>query len=329
MLAEIDSYAPINSNDRTLVRIAPNYIKDEIFYEDLWLPTVQVYQRPVINGVEFVNSSKDRETIVQLLTLIPRGNGILGTSLERVIYGEVGLEGDRLLHKDLQLLQQPLDNLGFRVFNPFDTGPVRGARYSLLKNGEQIILEDFDKVDQQKELVMRASQKDEWAFTKLYEIHRDQIYRFLMYRFEDSVLAQNVAGEVFLKAWEKIEGFEWREVPFSHWLIRMARNMVVDYYRANKTKLVDIYSLFDATDQAPSVEDQADNNITIDTLKQSLEELPGEYREVVILRFIDGYSHEDVASALGKNVVAIRQMQHRAVTKLRKIMTQKGYRPDF
>lgn len=86
-------------------------------------------------------------------------------------------------------------------------------------------------VHDEQGLVERARAGDTGAFARLYEDYFDRVYRYIAIRVGSRVEAEDLTEQVFLKALESIGSFQWRGVPFSSWLFRIAHNQVVDYLR--------------------------------------------------------------------------------------------------
>ena len=87
----------------------------------------------------------------------------------------------------------------------------------------------------EESLVRRAQQRDEDAFTQLYEVYFDRIYRYVAIKIGNKADAEDMTQQVFLNALQSISSFRWRGISFSAWLFRIAHNQVVDYLR-KKTK---------------------------------------------------------------------------------------------
>ena len=87
----------------------------------------------------------------------------------------------------------------------------------------------------EESLVRRAQQRDEDAFTQLYEVYFDRIYRYVAIKIGNKADAEDMTQQVFLNALQSISSFKWRGISFSAWLFRIAHNQVVDYLR-KKTK---------------------------------------------------------------------------------------------
>lgn len=173
-----------------------------------------------------------------------------------------------------------------------------------------------------QDIARRAAQRDTSAFAALYDEHLNTIYRFVFFKVGDATLAEDLTAEVFSKAWENIDRFEWRDLPFQHWLLRVARNVVVDYWRANRRSSTSLDGLYELASEGPSPDEIVARDAEVERLTGALKRLADDQREVLILRFIEGYSHADAAQVLGKSVVAVRQIQVRALRALREVMRE-------
>lgn len=171
--------------------------------------------------------------------------------------------------------------------------------------------------DEQHMLVVRACQGDSEAFGKLYDLHLDGVYRYLYYKLGDPTRAEDLTAQVFLKAWEAMPRFQWREVPFSHWLMRLARNAVIDHYRTARVhgELHEDLVAADPDPQAEYVRQERMGGLAV-----ALRQLPEEQRTVIVLRFVEGMDYSQVADIIGKSEGALRVMQHRALAALRRIL---------
>jgi len=175
-----------------------------------------------------------------------------------------------------------------------------------------------------EDIAQRAVQRDPDAFAQIYDEHVDVVYRSIYYKVGDPSVAEDLTAEVFAKAWERIDRFQWRNVPVQHWLLRIARNMVIDHYRSRKRITSPLDELGDTPSDDPSPEESVARDIEVASLGLALGHLPDEQRDVLILRFVEGYSHKDVAGVLGKSVEAVRQIQVRALRALHNLIREDG-----
>jgi RNA polymerase sigma-70 factor (ECF subfamily) len=174
------------------------------------------------------------------------------------------------------------------------------------------------------EVARRAAQRDTSAFAQLYDEHLNTIYRYVFYRVGNGVLAEELTAEVFSKAWERIDRFQWRNLPFQNWLITIARNVVVDHWRSLRRVASPIDDLRDAASDEAAPDEQVSRDMEVEALRKALLRLPDDQRDVLILRFIEGMPHAEVAAVLGKSIVAVRQIQSRALRSLQKLLIGQG-----
>jgi RNA polymerase sigma-70 factor (ECF subfamily) len=131
--------------------------------------------------------------------------------------------------------------------------------------------------------------------------------------------AEDLTGEVFLKAWRSLPKYTERGVPFLAFLFRIAKNALVDHYRQNarmEDKDPDEMDGFRAELALEAVE-IASNNIEHQNMLRVLKKLRGDYQSVLTLRFIGELSPEETAKVMDRSVGAVRVLQHRALAALR------------
>ena len=170
--------------------------------------------------------------------------------------------------------------------------------------------------EQNQELVALAIKGDRDAFGKLYLRHLDSIYRYIYFRVNDVSEAEDLTEEVFVRAWEALPGYQVREFPFMSWLYRIAHNLIVDYHRRNRPgQLPDVDENPEAvTPHSP--ESLLEEAQTLERLSAAISQLNDDEQQVIVLRYIEGLSHDEVAAAIGKSNEASRVIQHRALARL-------------
>ena len=173
----------------------------------------------------------------------------------------------------------------------------------------------------ERERVDRARAGDQQALADLYDWYMPRVYRYAVARLGNSVEAEDLTEEVFLKMLGAIGSFRWRDVPFSSWLFRIAHNHVASYFRraaqrGGPTTVIPADLADGRRDLAASVEDQ----ITMEEVRRATELLPDAQREVIALRFAVGLSIADTARVLGKREGNVKVLQHKAVAKLQKLL---------
>lgn len=168
-------------------------------------------------------------------------------------------------------------------------------------------------------LIERARRRDAVAFGVLYERHLDRIYRYVVYRTGSATVAEDLTSEVFLNAWKSMERYEDRGHPFTTWLLRLAHNEVADYFRTHRN---DVTLLETDTHHSslPEPGDFIDTQGDTELLLRVVRQLPEEWRQVILLRFVEELPFDEVALIVGKSSGACRVIQHRALARLRELL---------
>jgi RNA polymerase sigma-70 factor, ECF subfamily len=160
----------------------------------------------------------------------------------------------------------------------------------------------------------------------LYEEYYDRIARYAFVHIGEKDDAEDIAGEVFLKALKSLDSYQERGVPMQAWLFKIAHNMVVDYLRKkSKFKIRDIESDVLPVEEDPV--DIAENQIEMEKVKQAMQNLSPDQRQIISLRFMGGLASKEVATIMNKTDGAVREMQRAAIEKLRLIMIGEGSSP--
>jgi len=166
-------------------------------------------------------------------------------------------------------------------------------------------------------LLVQAAQTDPANFDALYELYFERVYCFLVCRIRNRATAEDLTSEVFHKALANLSSYEWRGVPFSAWLFRIAANALADQYkRASREQ--------PSSDHPRSADSQSDLSLpdleSIDyhaRLFRLVEKLPAVQRRVISERFVEQRTIREIAARLKKTEGAIKQLQFRALQTLR------------
>lgn len=153
----------------------------------------------------------------------------------------------------------------------------------------------------------------------LYQDYYDKIARYAYVHIGNRTEAEDIAGEVFLKALQSLKSYQERGTPMQVWLFRIAHNLVVDHLRKmtkRKTVPIDTVPVEGGVDPA-SV---AEKNVEFERVTRAMEQLTGEQRKVLGLRFFGGLTSKEAGSILNKSHGAVREMQRAAIEKLRQIL---------
>jgi len=154
------------------------------------------------------------------------------------------------------------------------------------------------------EAVRRAQMGDRNAFCFLYLRYKNNVYGYVLSILRDPHEAEDATQHVFLKLMSVIGKYEPRRVPFSAWIIRVARNVAVDCQRQHRT--IPVEEVLEAS--RPLEEVGVDRRRG---LESALESLPEDQRDVVVLRHLVGLSPGEIASRLGRSEASIHGLHHR------------------
>ena len=169
--------------------------------------------------------------------------------------------------------------------------------------------------------VDRACSGDQAALADLYDWYMPRVYRYAVARLGNSVDAEDLTEEVFLKMLGAIGGFRWREVPFSSWLFRIAHNQVASHFRRTAQRGGPTAAIpEEMIDWRHDVAGAIERQVRLEEVRAATERLPDAQREVIVLRFAVGLSIAETAKTLGKREGNVKALQHKAVAKLQKML---------
>jgi RNA polymerase sigma-70 factor (ECF subfamily) len=169
-----------------------------------------------------------------------------------------------------------------------------------------------------RDLVARGKLGDRDALEELYLLHFDRIYSYLHMSVGNRHDAEDLTTQTFLKMLEAIGRFEWKAVPFSAWLFRIAHNLAMDHFRASKRIQPEEEVPEPAGSEEASAEFHALHSIGRASMLDLIAELSPEQRQVLTLKFVFNFANADVAGILGKSEGAVKSLQHRALASLEK-----------
>jgi RNA polymerase sigma-70 factor, ECF subfamily len=179
--------------------------------------------------------------------------------------------------------------------------------------------------DDEKELV-RQIKHDPQAFAILYDRYYTPIFAYVFRRLGNYESARDITAEVFLKAFHKIDRFEWRAIPVAAWLYRIASNEINYSFRKSKYKpafIEDVnlhqylqYEHGIETEKA-ALEKAFTENKEFVAMQRALLLLDIKYQEVIALRYFEDKPLKEIAAILDKNEGTVRSLLSRGLEKLR------------
>jgi RNA polymerase sigma-70 factor (ECF subfamily) len=169
--------------------------------------------------------------------------------------------------------------------------------------------------------VARAKADDREALRFLYVRYSDNVYGYVRSIVRDDHEAEDVTQHVFAKLMTSIGKYEERQVPFAAWILRVARNVALDHIRQRRAIPCEEVRELDQR------QDSGDAQQTSLNLREALESLPEEQREVIMLRHVVGLTPGEIAGRLGKSEPSVHGLHHRGRGQLRTALNERECGP--
>jgi RNA polymerase sigma-70 factor, ECF subfamily len=201
------------------------------------------------------------------------------------------------------------------VRTPFPRSARRAARYAdpaapVAQFRRKAKVDDDAYDPELAGAIAAATAGEEDALRYLYLRYKDNVYGYVRSIVCDDHEAEDVTQQVFMKLMRVLHQYESRGVPFSGWVLRVARNVALDHIRARR--LVPVEDVHGA--DTPSAGSSYERS---ESLKAALETLPSDQREVVVLRHLAGLTPGEIARRLGKTESSIHGLHHRGRSAVR------------
>jgi RNA polymerase sigma-70 factor (ECF subfamily) len=173
-----------------------------------------------------------------------------------------------------------------------------------------------------KRIIEHAKKDNADALARLCQYVYSRIYTYIFYRVKHREDAEDLAGEVILKM---VRALKKQKGNFHAWIYKIAGNAIIDFYRSrairSEVSLSELHK--EIPDDSAAFSEQV---LTQKILREALNKVTEEQKQVIILRFIQGYNNKEVAKIMGKSVGAVKVLQYRALKSLRKYFERKGYK---
>ncbi|OCX51530.1 RNA polymerase subunit sigma-24 [Mucilaginibacter sp. PPCGB 2223] len=169
-------------------------------------------------------------------------------------------------------------------------------------------------------LVMRAREGDQKAYADLMHRYKDSIYFMALKMVNNKEDAMDLTVETFAKAFEKLDKYQ-PEFAFSTWLFRVGTNNCIDFIRKKKLNTTSISGMVDDDGDERPLQIRADTlnpeeasmkKQQSQTLKVLIDSLPPRYRNLIVLRYFDELSYEEIAEQLDLPLGTVKAQLFRA-----------------
>jgi len=172
---------------------------------------------------------------------------------------------------------------------------------------------------------------DPSAFGQVFDRWYKPVFGYVMRRTGDYDLSKDIAAETFLKAFLKIDKFQWRGISLSSWLYRIAGNELNQYYRSSKYQPQSLQQLLDNPQLEQLLHQEADAEREMmdrelqafndyNRIRQNLQKLDVKYQEVMALRYFEQKTNPEISEILDKNEGTVKSLLSRGLEKLRNML---------
>jgi RNA polymerase sigma-70 factor, ECF subfamily len=169
-----------------------------------------------------------------------------------------------------------------------------------------------------RDLVLAVVRGDGGAFRTLYEAYYEKVYRQVAYLIGEELQVQDVLQSTFLKVFQGLQGFR-AESSLTTWIYRIAYNECQDFNRRRNASLVPLEAIIGShheRDCKPLSFDQHALRESQEIIRQAVMELPFKLREVVLLRYMEELSYDEIASVMGCSRGTVASRLSRALERL-------------
>ena len=158
-------------------------------------------------------------------------------------------------------------------------------------------------------------------FAKFYQVNLDRIYRYVFFRTgQNRDVAEDLVSEIFMKAMKAFDRYDPKKSK-SAWIYQIAHNHLANYYRDKKqtVDIDDVAFCLEGEDGKKVMEMREEEMV----LYNSLDQLNKNERQLVTMKYLEGYAYKDMAEIMGKSAASLKVATHRAMQKLRTMLTKK------
>lgn len=219
--------------------------------------------------------------------------------------------------------------VSYKATNFWNTGPTRlecpDISTAVWRNNCRQV-NGLSEVSEDFHILQQAISGDAEAFACLFDLYVNRIYRYAYYLVGNHADAEDITQQAFINAWKAIGRFRPTDTPFVAWLITVTHNAAISFIRRRRPEVSLDFDL-QANQNRAGVANAGSNTEISPDLREVVLGLKSDQQKVLLMRFVDELSYEEISAALGKSEGNIRVILHRALESLRgKLPTRRGQR---
>nr|MBC7245177.1 sigma-70 family RNA polymerase sigma factor [Chloroflexota bacterium] len=174
-------------------------------------------------------------------------------------------------------------------------------------------------MEEEERLLIERAQNDPQAFADLYRMYVDRVYNYIYQRTGNHYDAEDLTARTFLKAFLHLEHYQFKGIPFSAWLYRIAHNAVANWYRDHhRHQMVSLDAMVAYSKDEGNPEDVTQAQEEKKALVNAIRRLPAERQQLLILKFSEGLTNAQIGQVMGRSEGAVKSLYHRTLLALRR-----------
>ena len=176
-------------------------------------------------------------------------------------------------------------------------------------------------MSEEQKLLQAASELNTKALAEIYDTFSPGIYRYAMRLLGDETIAEDCVSETFARFLKSLQERRGPRDNLQAYLYRIAHNWIVDHYRKDG-KTVELSDVLRSEADVPEVE--AAKHIRQEQVREAIRQLTPDQQRVILLKYLEDWSNEEVARAMKKPIGAVKSIQHRALRSLYRFLAEKS-----
>jgi RNA polymerase sigma-70 factor (ECF subfamily) len=173
-------------------------------------------------------------------------------------------------------------------------------------------------VTSNSELLQRARQYDLQAIAEIYDTYSLRLYRYAVRLLGSQDLAEDCIAETFTRFLQALQAGHGPDDFVQAYLFRMAHNWITNFYQREPMPAKELGE--EQEDKQIGTEEKVEQRHRLDCIRAALQKLTSDQRQVIVLKYLEGWQHEEIAKIIKKPLGAVKSLQHRALASLERIL---------